>query len=511
MKKSLLTRILCIAMVLAFAVLAVACGETEQEVSDTSSGSTTSQTVSEEEKFVLFSNLPEKNYGGKEFVVLVEGDYMNTYRSIELVPQAESYSGLNTAIQTRNDLISEKFGVEIVEERTAADGEMLATLRENAMAGVSIYDMVMPYMSNAATLALEGSLYDLNELEHIHLDQKYYDQGSVADLSVAGKNYFVTGDLSLLSFACTHAIIFNKDMVKENGMEDPYKLVEDGKWTLDKLLEMSSKVTGDTDGESGMSYTDTYGFLVNDNFILSMYIAAGQRLTTKDNKDEPVIAITGEGPARVYEKIYDIVTNVSATCQFSAAGNSYYTSATAAGKNIWVAAIESIANKKALFRAMALIDIFDHGDYDCNFGVLPTPKYDEAQENYYSRVSTVYSTSVAIPFNVADPEMSAIITDALMQASTDTTKNAYFQVIMKERKVQDTESEKMLDIIFNSRVYDLGSIYHWGGTNEADINSISGFMNVVATSGSNTFASSWQSIESAVQAKMDETISAYLD
>lgn len=508
MKNSLLIRILCFALVLAFGVLATACGETE-ETSETPS-SATSGTVSEDKEFVLFSNLPEKNYGNKTFTVLVEGDYMTTYRSVELTVQTDSYDGLNTAIQTRNDLIAERFGIEIVEERTSAHGEMLSTLHDNAVAGVSLYDMVMPYMSDAATLALDGSLYDLATLEHIHLNESYYDQGSVSDLSVAGKNYFVTGDLSLLSFACTHAIVFNKDMIRDNSMENPYDLVEDGEWTLDKLLEMSSKITGDTDGESGMSYTDTYGFLVNDNFVTSMYVGAGQRLTTKDSNDEPVIAITGEGPARVYEKIYDLVTNPTASCQFSNTTNSYYTSATAAGKNIWVAATESVADERALFRAMALIDIFDLGDYECSFGVLPTPKYDTAQDNYYSRVSTIYATCVAIPFNAPDLEMSSIITDALMQASTDTTKNAYFQVIMKERKVQDTESEEMLDIIFNSRVYDLASIYHWGGTGEGDTASISGFMNAIAISGSNTFASSWQAIESSVQLAMEETIDDYL-
>ena len=321
----------------------------------------------------------------------------------------------------------------------------------------------------------------------------------------------MTGDISLLSLACTHALVFNKDMIDTYALENPYDLVNNNEWTIDKLQEMARKVTADTDEPSGFDYNDTYGFLVNDNFILSMYIAAGQRLTSKDNNDHPVIAINGEGPARVYEKIFDFVTNPVATCQFSASGNSYFTSVSAAGKNIWVAATESVANKKAMFRAMALIDIFDLGDYECNFGVLPAPKFDEGQDNYYSRVSTVYSTCVAIPFNVADPEMSSIITDALMQSSTDTTKNAYFQVIMKERKVQDTESEKMLDIIFNGRVYDLASIYHWGGVSEADQNSISGFMNVIATSGSNTFASSWESIQSSVQASMDDTIASYLD
>ena len=148
-------------------------------------------------------------------------------------------------------------------------------------------------------------------------------------------------------------------------------------------------------------------------------------------------------------------------------------------------------------------------DMKDDFYLIPCPKFDEAQESYYNRVSTVYATCVAIPKNVRDPEMSAIITDALMQASTKTTKFAYFQTIMQDRKVQDTESEDMLQIIFDSRVYDLASIYHWGGTNEADLNSISGFMNAIAISGTNTFTSQWQAIESSVKADMEDTLDAY--
>ena len=435
---------------------------------------------------------------------------MGTYMSVELTPQADTYDTLKKAVGDRNDLISEQFGVNFVELRTEGHGQMVSTLTTNAVAGVSEYDMVMPYMSDAATLALEGYFYDLAKVDYINLDMFYYDQGSVSDLSVAGRSYFVTGDLSLLSLACTHAIVFNKDMISANGLENPYDLVKNGKWTIDKLQEMSRNVTGDTSDPSGMDYLDTYGFLVNDNFINSLYIGAGQRFTTKDNKDEPIIAITGESPARVYDKIYSFVTDVTSTSQFSAAGNSYYTSATAAGKNIWVAATEAVAEKRALFRAMAIIDIFDLGEYECSFGVLPVPKYDEAQENYFSRVSTVYATCVAIPKNVEDLEKSAIITDALMQASTKTTKTAYFETVMTDRKVQDDESAEMLDIIFAGRVYDLASIYHWGGTGEGDISSISGFMNAIAISGSNTFTSQWQSIESAVQSAMENTVDAYL-
>ena len=511
MKKTKHSLTLCLLLVLALSLLITACSNSPATTTSTpsSGGSDASQETSQEEEFVLFSNLPDVDYTGETFTVIVEGDHMNTYMSVEFTAQESAYDTLKKAVSERNDLVTEKFGIEFVEFRTTSNGQMISDLTANAVAGVSTYDMVMPYMSDAATLALEGYFYDLNELEDINLDMFYYDQGSVNDLSVANKNYFVTGDLSLLSLACTHAIIFNKDMITERGFENPYDLVTSGNWTIDKMLEMCRVVTANDDDNPEWTHKDTYGFLVNDNFINSLYIGAGQRFTTKNNNDEPQIAVDSESAARVYDKIFSFVTDKTAVSQFSAAGNSYYAAATADGKNIWVAALESIAEKKALFRAMAIIDIFDQGDYDCDFGVLHAPKYDASQEGYYNRVSTVYATCVAIPKNARDPEMSAIITDALMLASTETTKFAYFQTILQDRKVQDTESEDMLQIIFDSRVYDLASIYHWGGTSEADLNSISGFMNAIAISGTNTFTSQWQAIEASVKASMEDTLDAF--
>ena len=96
-----------------------------------------------------------------------------------------------------------------------------------------------------------------------------------------------------------------------------------------------------------------------------------------------------------------------------------------------------------------------------------------------------------------------------MQASTETTKYAYFETIMQDRKVADNDSSEMLQYIFDGRVYDLASIYHWGGTGEGDLNSISGFMNAIAISGANTFTSQWEAIESAVLADMEDTLDAY--
>ncbi len=505
---SVCTRLLCLALLLPLVIFPAACGQAEETASPGSDSSSVASAVSEE-SYVLFSNLPERNFGGADFTFLVEGDYMTTYASVEICPQESSYQRLNDAITDRNNMITERFGVELKEIRTENAGDMLTRLRNNAVSGVSEYDIVMPYMGAAATLAMEGVFLDLGSLPNIHLTEAYYDQGAVEDLSVSGKNYFVTGDLSLLSFACTHAIVFNKDIVKDRDLENPYQLVKDGNWTLDKLAEMARQVTADTDGETGMGYTDTYGFLVNSNFTNSMYIGTGQRFTVKNENDVPTIAVSSASANSVFDKIFELVNNKQVSGQIDNTTGDFYITASGAGKNVWVAATEAVASKRVLFRAMALIDILDLGEYECSFGILPVPKLSAEQERYYSRVSTIYASCVAIPSNVKDQEMSAIILDAMMQASTDTVKNAYFQVIMKERKIQDEDSEEMLDIIFDSRVYDLASVYNWGGSSESDSASISGFMNVIAFSGTNTFVSTWQTIESKVQSAMDDTLAAY--
>ncbi len=513
--KRLIALLLSAVMLLAFA----ACGNGQNSNADDNSDAGESSkadaslpgTEIPDEEFVLFSNLPEVTYSDQVVKFLVEGDYMDTYASVEVMPHTNSSSTLQQAVKDRNDLVEEKFRVTIEEFRTSSSGEMLSTLRENATAGINEYDVVMPYIPNAATLSQEGYLTDLRKLENIHLDMPYYDQGSVKDLSICGKNYFVTGDLTLLAADVTHVLLFNKDVVTNNRLESPYDLVESGRWTIDKLHEMAKFITAQTDDMTEWTHMDTYGFLVNSNFISSMFIGAGERFTSKDNQDKPIVSVYSESAVSTFDKIYNLVNDITATGQIDNMSREFGSTAVADGKTVWVAATEAIASGRCLFRAVSLNAILALGEYDCNFGVLPAPMLNEQQDRYYCRVSTIYASCIAIPTNVKDAEMSSIIADAMMQASTNTSKEAYIEVIMKNRKIQDDESAEILDLIFESRVYDFGTVFNWGGASEGDVNSITGFMNNIAfQSGSNTFVSTWETNASGVQTAMDETVDKYL-
>ena len=503
MKKT--TRILSFLIMLCFAVtLITACNGGNEE-----NNSTAASEVSTQKE--LFSTLPDKNYSGELITVLVEGDYRGDYQSLEITAHETAPEILNDKVNLRNQLVEDRFGVTIEEITTTSDQTMINLIRNAVMSNSEDYDIVMPYVPDAATLALEDAFYLLNDLEYFDLHNPCWDNNATESLSINNKNYFAIGDVNLLSLACTHAIVFNKDVITKNSLENPYDLVNNGKWTIDKLQEMARKVTAETDGSTGMSYKDTYGFLINNNFVTSMYVGSGHSLTGKDQDDIPYISIVKEKETAfpIFEKIFNLVNDTTATGMIDNTTGSYYTSATATGGSVWDAATQSVANGNALFRAMAIIDIIDLGEYDCKFGILPVPKFNEQQEKHHSLVSTLYASTVAIPASAPDAEMSSIVAQALCEASTDTTMDAYVEIILKLRKIQDNESEAMLDMIFADRVYDLGIVYNWGGENHGDPNSIGAFMNIIAFSGTQTFASTLESIESLVATDLQETLDAF--
>ncbi|MDD4163853.1 MAG: hypothetical protein PHD66_01335 [Eubacteriales bacterium] len=455
-------------------------------------------------KSELFGNLPNENYGDAEIKFLVEGDYRAPYCSEEIMPLETSATVLSKAVSDRNALVEDRFKVKISEVRTTTGDQMTSTIRNIVAAGTDEYDIVMPYIPDAAALSLENNFYLLNDFENIHLEEDYWDQAAVEGLSINNKNYFATGDFSVLTLACTHAVVFNKDIVTENSLENPYNLVKKGQWTIDKMKEMARKITRDSDGITGMTAEDTYGFLVNSNFATSMFVGSGERLTNKDADDLPLISVNSSKGVDVFTKIFDLFNDSQASGHIE---NLRQVNGT--GKTVWQLATDCVANKRALFRAMAIVDIQELGNYECNFGILPIPKYDVSQDDYYSLVSTIYATCAAIPSSNQNPEMAAVILDAITQASTGTVKYSYYQTMLKDRKIQDNESEEMLDIIFSNHVFDLGNVFGWGDTSVYGNNSIANFMNIIAFSGSNTFASTFESISNKIQSDLDATIEKF--
>jgi hypothetical protein len=81
---------------------------------------------------------------------------------------------------------------------------------------------------------------------------------------------------------------------------------------------------------------------------------------------------------------------------------------------------------RALFSAG---NTFSYRSSDFDSGILPYPKYDEKQENYYTLADNYYSMMFSIPSVCPDPNFSGFMLEVLSSESTDTSLRAFYDFI----------------------------------------------------------------------------------
>ena len=392
-----------------------------------------------------------KNSDGKaEIHILYTGGNPEAYcdDSIEALEMNDEL--INDAVFTRNAFLEDVLGLEIVGTPDTAVHNTASTLISS---GIDQYDVVLPMMNDATSLVLSNQFVPLNSIETLQLEKEWWDQRANAQLSIGNKLYFTTGDISMLDNDCTQAIMFNLDVIGNFDLENPYTLVENGSWTMDKLREMATAVTAD----NATAYTDMWGFHINNNGATGLYISGGQHLVTKDEDDLPILGITSESASNVVAKIKELMTDKNCTIIIE----DYNAASQADGfYNCYRAAAWAIAEGKALFRYMSMSDTLRLADYKaCQYGILPSPKFSADQDGYASLVSTLAVPAVCVPNTNDDYDRIGVILDAMAAKAKEVITVAYYDVLYQFRVAPDDESRKILDIIFAERTFDLGVMF----------------------------------------------------
>jgi hypothetical protein len=93
------------------------------------------------------------------------------------------------------------------------------------------------------------------------------------------------------------------------------------------------------------------------------------------------------------------------------------------------------------------------------YGIVPYPKYDDAQENYVTITSFPY-TLFGIPMDAKNPEMSAAVMEAMASESYRTVSPALFENAFKVKYAQDEQSSLMYDIIRSTVSFDFGRVFN---------------------------------------------------
>jgi hypothetical protein len=173
------------------------------------------------------------------------------------------------------------------------------------------------------------------------------------------------------------------------------------------------------------------------------------------------------------------------------------------GGDAWgVMQFQVFNENRALFFYTSMISVNIMRDMDLNFGILPPPKFNEAQERYFTNFQGWFFGTVAIPITIDDTARTGHILEALTAESYYTLRPAYYDNMLRRKLTRDDESHEMLDIIFANRLYDIGHIFGWGGVDDFFVR---------LSEGRDTLTTFWEANEPRIMADLERTMRAFED
>lgn len=426
-----------------FASCADTAEETPSETSTPEAVETTAETESAEPEWTAFANLPKENYDGRTFTILARIENESQFF-------AEEYNGdsVNDAVYDRNAAVVEQYNITLdvptIDGSWGNNTQYTNAILASIQAGDGAYDLIDGYAAVIGSLVMEGCYLNLNDVAYIEPSEKWWSKSAVEDLSINGQVYLTPGDISMSLYDNIFALFFNQNLLAEYGLEDPYTLVEEEKWTYDAFLNIAETCLIDVDGNGKYDEQDIYGIVFSDDLEFNNFHFAFEiPITVKGDDGYPKFALDDERVADLITTMQDLAYRTNGV---------YYYKGNDDGK------LKMFMEGRAVIMANLLSSTVSLRDMEDDFGILPYPKYNENQDGYHT-TSRDNSILFGIPIDVKDATFAGLISEALCQKSYETVKPIYYETVLKTKLARDTESQKMIDILRDGLIFDMGAVY----------------------------------------------------
>ncbi len=438
----------------ALAAGAVSCGSPAAVT--TTGADTSAEPVSTEADY----DFPTLDYGGKDFTFLNSSTNWSFYTDLDF----EEATGdiLDDAVYRRNTTVEEKFNCNFVVVEEDID-TAYKTFNTSVMAGDDVYQAAFLRNDQLSASITDGCLLDQSVIPELQLTEPWWDQNvrEVTSLGKSGKLFFTATDISLMGFDGTICMFINENMMEDRGLTMPYQLVRDGNWTMDRLHELTkagASLNGDESFKWDANAKAVYGLCSWSTCPMAMLIGSGEKWITLDKDGYPIISFENDRFYGVCEKVASLHKTEGEWLLLNDDQiANHYELAFKASRCLTICAELKASGK---FR-----------DMNDTFGIVPMPKYDEDQENYYSYRSPV-NLVLCLPATNTDTHSAGVILDALSYLSWKDVLPIYYDVNVSQKGLRNEESIEMLALIRDTRFFDIGKSYGWTSALYSDIEAL---------------------------------------
>ncbi len=394
----------------------------------------------------LQSTVEAVDFGGENihFLLYSNSDYQNS--AMDVAADETNGETLNDAVFLRNDRLIEKFNIDITWEDPGSATVAAMQLKKAVLGGDDSYDISFLSTYESTLAGIDGRMLDMNTVPHITLENPWWNGRMAEDTAIMGVNYFYIGDMNLDTWTQSYVTYFSKTLAESYDMEDFYDIVRRGEWTFETLDALTRTIYRDVNGNGDYDENDLYGLTACSVCIDCFWAASGINMVVKDSDGVPSYMFDDQ-----FYDMYDRIVNLlqapemlyTDRPQYTSKRDTYDRGAFMEDRALFF--IEGLCVAGKLLRSM-----------ETDYGILPLPKYDTAQENYRTYSHTTHNSTVSLPTTSADKiDMLGMILEDMAFYSMELVRPAYYENMLSAKLARDEESIEMLEIITTNVSYDL--------------------------------------------------------
>ncbi len=380
----------------------------------------------------------------KVFRIVGQGDGDGWKADDILCPEEDSDDVLESAKYTRYKNVEEKLGITI---DTYLNSTIYNTVQASVQSNDKSFDLVFMTVDNASNAAISDLLYNINNIDTIRTESPWYDQGYISGMSIGDEIFSLVTSMGIFDTYIMYILMYNKRLIQTYGLEDPYQMVKENRWTYDNFVAMLEGISADN-GNSIWGPEDTYAFAAHPGSAGNFFYASGLTICEKDDANYPYLVVSNNSKAvTVQERLLKLLFEEHTTLYAGSNGIN-----TADGINAFMTGRLLFMGEIVGYLCTTFREMED------DFGVVPYPKYDASQSRYYTTNDTVINVLCVPAFQYTEEELEVlgVITETLCWESYYTVRPAFYEDVLGGKSTRDEGSYEMLDLCRESRVYDFG-------------------------------------------------------
>ena len=442
------------ALLAALMLLGTLCACGEPMIPDNGTDPTDSG-INTEQETELTDDLPDDlNYNDDEIVILSR--YREGWTSGEIAVPDLNGEPVNDAVYERNKSVEDRLHVKIVSVEEPGDSAYIVTDKASlsVKSGTHEYDILAAACYVSVNESLNNTFADMRQSMYIDFDKPWWSQGYNEVIEYHGAQFSGLSSALLSQYRFAFVTMFNKDIFDDLRQPYLYDAVEDGSWTLDKQISLVPLFHVDNGNGVQDEEGDIYGFVSCDYVSTDPYWSSCMVEIIKKDENGDYQFVFDSG------KLHSVGDKVLRLFYETDGGTYDYKMETENTEQYRIR--DMFARGGAAMATIRILEMENEAirSMKQEFGVVPMPKFDEAQTEYRTLLHDQF-TVISILNTVKDERLDEVgaVLEAMSSTSYKTVRPAYYETTLRSKISRDPQSAKMFNIIVDNIYMDAGILY----------------------------------------------------